>query len=89
MRAAWWDSTNNREDDLWIRDIIAEVADQYGVTPAQILSPGRKAQVTKARRCAMWRARQETNSSYLKLARIFNRDHSTVIYNVRKHDSTD
>lgn len=89
MRASWWDYTNNREADLWIRDIIAEVADQYRVTPADILSPKRMARIVKARRHAMWRARNETNSSYLKLARIFKRDHSTVIYNVRHHDTTD
>lgn len=83
MRAPWWDSSNNREEDLFIRDIIAEVADQYHVTPAEILSPGRRAALTKARKKAMWRARHETNSSYLKLARIFKRDHSTVIYNVK------
>ena len=83
MRAPWWDYTNNREEDLFIRDIIAEVAEQYRVTPAEILSPGRKGKITRARKLAMWRARHETNSSYLKLARIFKRDHSTVIYNVK------
>lgn len=83
MRSPWWDYTNNREEDLFIRDIIAEVAEQYRVTPAEILSLGRKGRITKARKLAMWRARHETNSSYLKLARIFQRDHSTVIYNVK------
>lgn len=83
MRAPWWDYTNNREEDLFIRDIIAEVAEQYRVTPAEILSLGRNGKITKARKLAMWRARHETNSSYLKLARIFKRDHSTVIYNVK------
>lgn len=37
MRAPWWDYTNNREEDLFIRDIIAEVAEQYRVTPDDIL----------------------------------------------------
>ena len=83
MRAAWWDRSINREIGMWIRDIIAEVADQYKVTPAEILSHNRKAKLIRARRHAMWRARHETAASYLKLARIFKRDHSTVIYNVK------
>ena len=83
MRCVWWDKTNNREEDLWIRDIIAETADKYRILPDDILGPRRTAKVANARKLAMWRARHETNSSYLKLARIFKRDHSTVIYNVK------
>ena len=85
MRCVWWNKQNNTEEDLWIRDIIAETADKYRILPDHILGPRRSANVVKARREAMYRARTETNSSYLKLARIFKRDHSTVIYNVNKY----
>ena len=85
MRFAWWDSTN--ESDVFVREIIAEVADEFNLFPSDIVGHRRLPRIVKARRKAMWRARHETNSSYLKLARIFKRDHSTVIYNVRLYES--
>ena len=83
MRYVWWDSKNNREEDLFIRDIIAEVADEFKVFPSDIIAHKKKPKYVSARHKAMWRARTETDASYLKLARIFKRDHTTVIHGVR------
>ena len=83
MRSAWWDKQNNGEELLLIRDIIAEVADEFQLFPSDIVSHKRRSKIVKARQKAMWRARQETDASYLKLARIFKRDHTTVIHGVR------
>lgn len=83
MRTAYWNKTNSREDEVRVKDIIAEVADEFKVTPENILSARRVMPIICARQKAMWRARHETNSSYLKLARIFRRDHTTVIHNVK------
>ena len=83
MRAPWWDKQNNGEELLLIRDIIAEVADEFQLFPSDIVSHKRRSKIVKARHKAMWRARQETDASYLKLARIFKRDHTTVIHGVR------
>ena len=83
MRSAWWDKNTEREGDVFIRDIIAEVADEFHLFPSDIVSHKRRSKIVKARHKAMWRARQETNASYLKLARIFKRDHSTIIHGVR------
>lgn len=68
---------------MFIRDIIAEVADEFKVFPSDIIAHKKKPKYVSARHKAMWRARQETDASYLKLARIFKRDHTTVIHGVR------
>jgi len=83
VRAPWWDRATEREGDVFIRDIIAEVADEFQLFPSDIVSHKRRSKIVKARQKAMWRARQETDASYLKLARIFKRDHTTVIHGVR------
>ena len=83
MRSAWWDDLTEREQELFIRDIIAEVADEFKVFPSDIIAHKKKPKYVSARHKAMWRARQETDASYLKLARIFKRDHTTVIHGVR------
>ena len=83
MRYAWWDKNTEREGDVFIRDIIAEVADEFKVFPSDIIAHKKKPKYVNARHKAMWRARQETDASFLKLARIFKRDHTTVIHGVR------
>jgi chromosomal replication initiation ATPase DnaA len=83
MPCAWWDRENNTEEALLVRDIIAEVADEYLIFPSDIIAHKNKPKYSRARHKAMWRARNETNASYLKLARIFKRDHTTVIHGVR------
>jgi chromosomal replication initiator protein len=83
MRTAYWNKTNSREDEVRVKDIIAEVADEFFIFPSDIVGKRRQSKVVAARQKAMWRARHETNSSYLKLARIFSRDHTTVIHNVK------
>ena len=83
MRSAWWDKDTEREGDVFVREIIAEVADEYLIFPSDIIAHKNRPKYTIARHKAMWRARHETHSSYLKLARIFKRDHSTVIYGVK------
>ena len=83
MRYAWWDRATEKEGDVFIREIIAEVADEFEMSPSDILDRKRKPKYVSARYKAMWRARQETDASYLKLARIFKRDHTTVIHGVR------
>jgi chromosomal replication initiation ATPase DnaA len=68
---------------VFVREIIAEVADEFLIFPSDIIARKSRPKFVQARQKAMWRARHETHSSYLKLARIFKRDHSTVIYGVR------
>jgi chromosomal replication initiation ATPase DnaA len=85
MRSAWWDKES--DNDMFIKDIIAEVADEFLIFPSDIIAHKNRPMYTMARHKAMWRARHETSSSYLKLARIFKRDHSTVIYGVKRWEA--
>lgn len=65
------------------RHIIAEVAQETGISVADILGPRRLAPVAAARRIAMQRVRDECKYSYPQIGKMFNRDHSTVIWACR------
>jgi chromosomal replication initiation ATPase DnaA len=65
------------------RHIIAEVAAAHDVTPAEITGPRRFPHLVEARREAMTRVRNELGYSYPHIGRIFNRDHSSVIWSLR------
>lgn len=59
-------------------------ADTYGVDPDDILSPSRKKEVVQARYAAIRRlAVLMPKVSVQRLALLFNRDRSTIIYALR------
>jgi chromosomal replication initiation ATPase DnaA len=65
------------------RTIINEVATVYGITKADLIGPCRKPATMDARRIAMMRIRNETRLSLPAIGRIFKREHTTVLYNIR------
>lgn len=66
--------------------IAKEVADKHGVRVADILSPRRDAPTVRARHEAMWRCRNETTYSLPQIGKFLgNRDHTTVLHGIRKH----
>lgn len=69
-------------------DILADVSKQSGIPVSALLNPKARKTVTvrwKAFLC--WRARKETEFSYPEIARRSNcRDHSTVLFRVRKFE---
>ncbi|MFH1034348.1 MAG: chromosomal replication initiator protein DnaA [Pseudomonadota bacterium] len=62
-----------------IRDLVAKV---YGLTPAALASRSRRQTITRPRNLALFLCRRHTEVSFAELGRIFNRDHSTVMYGV-------
>lgn len=69
-----------------IDDIAAiqrRVAKAYGVSVGEIISMRQERRPTEARVMAMWLARNMTGASYPCLGRAFDRDHSTVLRDVR------
>lgn len=64
--------------------VIADVAEFYGVTVAEILSPRRERRLSEPRHVAMWCAARLTGQSLPQLARAFRRDHTTIMYAVRE-----
>lgn len=60
------------------------VCDRYNVRPAEMDSPRRARAVARPRQVAMYLAKQLTSLSLPDIGRKFGRDHSTVLYGVRK-----
>lgn len=70
-------------DAIIVRGIIADVAKVSGFAPEAILGESKQAGVSLARHLAIWRARQQ-GLTFVRLARLFQRDVSTIQYAVRK-----
>jgi chromosomal replication initiator protein len=70
-----------------IRTIIQVVAAASGVTPIDVRSPRRNAKIVLARHVGMWLASRLTPRSFPTIGQAFGRrDHSSVIYAVRRID---
>ena len=60
--------------------IIEGVCDFYGLTQAQVKGKCRLRSYVKARFVAMYLLRKRTDLTFMEIARIFHRDHTSVIY---------
>jgi hypothetical protein len=65
------------------RKIIAEVAAAYELTPEDLTGPRRFKYLMEPRWLAMRRIREELGYSFPHIGRLFNRDHSTVVWAIR------
>ena len=64
-----------------VERIIAEVGRTYGISPQDIRSTKRNAQISSARQISMYIVREITQMSMSTIGEEFgNRDHSTVVY---------
>lgn len=71
-----------------VRSIVEQEAARAGLFACQITDFSRRAPIARARQIAMWRVRRELGLSFPQIAREFNkRDHTTVMYAVRKIDA--
>lgn len=68
-----------------IRRILAEVATVRGVSDLDILSPRRDRVAVRARQEVMYRAATETQASLTQIARVLDRNHTSVLHGVRSH----
>jgi chromosomal replication initiator protein len=70
---------------LPIERIIRSVCRQFALTSDQVTGPSRKKTVVLARSIAMYLSRTATGRSFEQIGEAFGgRDHTTVLYNVRK-----
>ncbi len=76
--------TDTQPEPIKIERIIEEVARTYRVSESDILSKRKTAQLAQARQIAMYIARETTELPYQAIGESFGKDHSTVLYNVRK-----
>lgn len=68
-----------------IYNIISTAAGRRGVTVAQMMGDNRHVPVVLARQEAWWRIWREHGHSYPRIAKMFGKDHTTVMYGVKKH----
>ena len=65
--------------------VIEAVADFYSLSPEDLKGRSRSQKVVKPRQIAMYLARQETKASLPKIGKALGgRDHTTVLYSLRK-----
>lgn len=76
--------TDTQPEPIKIEKIIEEVARSYDVSENDILSRRRTAELAHARQVAMYIARETTELPYQAIGEAFNKDHTTVLYNVRQ-----
>ena len=77
---------NSQPTPVTVDKIIEEVARTYGgITPEDIRSQKRNANISKARQVSMYIVREITQMSMVEIGETFGgRDHSTVVYAVRQ-----
>lgn len=68
---------------------IEQIAEEHGVPVADIMARTRMSQNTaRARHEAMAMLRRDFGDSTTQIGRLFNRDHTTVIYALRKVEAS-
>ena len=75
---------DTKPEPIKIEKIISEVSKTYNVSESDILSNRRTASLVLARRVSMYIARETTGLSYDDIGENFGKDHTTVLYNVKK-----
>lgn len=75
---------DTQPEPIKVERIIEEVARSYDVSESDILSRRRTAELAHARQVAMYIARETTELPYQAIGEAFNKDHTTVLYNVRQ-----
>lgn len=78
---------DTKPEPIKIEKIIAEVARTYDVSEKDIISKRKTAELAKARQIAMYIARETTELSYKPIGEAFGKDHTTVLYAVKKVES--
>lgn len=76
---------NDQPTTVRIEKIIDEVARTYGVTPEEIKSNSRKANVSNARQVAIYAIRTITQITYEAIGKeVGGRDHATIVYSLQQ-----
>lgn len=68
------------------RQIVADVAQRYELTFDDMIGQERTRRIAHPRHHAMWEVRQRTTLSFPQIGRIFDRDHTSVLHDVREHE---
>ena len=71
------------DDEKLLRKIIETVCAQFAVNKFELTGSSRKQHVSHARQCAFLLARKKTALTFEQIAKVFNRDHGTVIAGIK------
>lgn len=69
-----------------IMTMIEGVAARHGFTRAAIMGRSRYKPLVHARQEAYWTVYKNTSFSYLAVARVFGRDHTTITHGINAHE---
>jgi chromosomal replication initiator protein len=75
---------DTKPEPIKIEQIITEVARSYDVSEKEIISKRKTAELAKARQIAMYIAKETTELGYKPIGEAFGKDHTTVLYAVKK-----
>jgi chromosomal replication initiator protein len=75
----------NSKGNVSVDSIQQFVAEHFGITVEEILSPNRTAELALARQIAMYLSRKNLHLTVDQIAKAFNKkDHTTVLYAVKR-----
>lgn len=70
----------------WVRQIVREVAAEYGVAMIHVLTACRRAEVCLARYAAIYRVKRfSRRTSAIQIGEWFGRDHASVFFALARH----
>lgn len=72
---------------IWTKDYletVEQVGRRFGVAPQEILGPFRDQRIVVARHAAFSELR-DAGLTLPRIAKVMNRDHTTVMYGIRRH----
>ena len=72
---------------MQVSRIKRDIAHKHGVSVEDIDGPRRTAKIARARQEAMWLAYRGTRITLTPLGRLFNRDHTSVLWGIRQHEA--
>lgn len=70
--------------NLMVKDVLRAAAQYFAISRDQLLGQQKARDLTRARHLAMHLAYEHAGASILKIGRVFKKDHTTVLYAVRK-----
>lgn len=68
--------------------VVALIAARHGLTAADLLGRDRRDHVARARWHAWYQLRRQFGSSLNQIGRLFRRDHTTILYGLRRFRET-
>jgi len=74
-----------KKQEFSVKECISRVAYKMGLK--DILGTCREKQHVTARIIAIYLIRKNTRMNLKEIGHVFNRDHSTIIYNLRQYDA--